>query len=179
MHQREEESLVPGPLPNTTRTIRRKPFYAAELVMKGLELRALLAIFSESLKCTIGFTAPAQRSNYRQHDNLPVIPPHSIWYDLDDFVELDWGPKDQPTLHLLPAVTCPHFTYFKQNTALFANQPQSSKFGSEHSHTCLLGQEPCKFFIQRGEISLIAQSCNTDNDISGIAKACNVKEKGK
>jgi hypothetical protein len=119
--------------------------------MKGLELRALLAVFSEPLKCNIGFTAPAQRSNYRRHDNLPVISAQSIWHDLDDFVELDWGPKDQPTLHLLPAVTCPHFTYFKQNTALSTNQPQSSKFGSEHSHACLLGQEPCKFIPYKEE----------------------------
>lgn len=155
MHQREEETLVPGPIPNTTRTIRRKPFYAAEVVMKGLELRALLAIFSEPLKCSIEFTAPAQRSNYRQHEDLPIISSDSIWHDLDDFVELDWRPKNQPTLHLLPAATCPHLTYFKQNTVHSVNQPQASKFGLEHSHSCLLGQEPCKVIYRKMRRPLI------------------------
>ena len=144
MHQRDEESTVPGPIPNTTRTTRRKPIYAAEVHLKGLELRALLATFEEPLKRTVGMTAPPQKSNYRRHGNLFPVSSQSLWHDLDDFVELDWVPKNNPILHLLPAASCPHFTYFKQNSALSMNQPQTSKFGSENSHPCLLGQEPCK-----------------------------------
>lgn len=88
MHQREEESIVPGPVPNTTRVMRRKPFYAAEVIMKGLELRSLLATFSEPLKQNLQMTASAQ-SNYRKHADLPITPSTSIWHDLDDFIELD------------------------------------------------------------------------------------------
>ena len=117
IHQRDEESTAPGPIPNTTRTIRRKPIYAAEVYLKGLDLRALLATFDEPLKRTVGMTAPPQRSNYRRHD-LPVVSSQSLWHDLDDFVELDWAPKNEPILHLLPVASCPHFTYFKQNSAL-------------------------------------------------------------
>jgi len=145
MHQREEESTVLGPIPDTTRTTRRKPFYAAEVTLKGLQLRALLAVFVESSKRTTEITAPPQRSNYRQHANLPTISSQSLWHDMDDFVELDWVPEDTPTLHLLPVVSCPHFTYFKRNSALSAINPQTSKFGLEHSHSCLLGREPCQF----------------------------------
>jgi hypothetical protein len=143
MHQREEESVVPGPVPDTTRILRRKPFYAAEVIMKGLDLRALLVTFQEPMKQIIEMTAPSQRSNYRKHADLPIIPPTSIWYDLDDFQELDWSPPGCGTLHLLPLAACPHFTYFKRNETLSGTQ-QASKFGSEHSHMCLLGKEPCK-----------------------------------
>lgn len=144
LHQRDEESTVPGPIPNTTRVVRKKPFYAAEVIMKGIELRAMLAIFSEPMKQNADMTAPPQRSNYRKHSGLPVTSPSSIWYDLDDFVELNWSlPKNPPQLHLVPLAGCPHFTYFKRNEAL-SGSPQTSKFGSEHSHNCLLGKEPCK-----------------------------------
>lgn len=143
MHQREEESVVPGPIPNTTRILRKKPFYAAEVVMKGLELRAMLATFAEPLKQSVNTPPPAQKSNYRQHTNLPTTPATSIWHDLEDFIELDWAPKEPPTLHLLPFATCPHFAYFKRTEAP-ATEKKTSKFGSEHSHICLLGKEPCQ-----------------------------------
>ncbi|KAF9569300.1 hypothetical protein CPC08DRAFT_812902 [Agrocybe pediades] len=142
LHQREEESTVPGPIPDTTRLVRKKPFYAAEVIMKGLELRAMLASFQEPMKQRAEMSAPPQRSNYRKHTDLPVTSPNSIWYDLDDFMELGWSATEHPTLHLLPLATCPHFTYFKKNAALSGSMPQASKFGLEHSHTCLLGKEP-------------------------------------
>uniref|UniRef100_A0A8H7Y1A7 Uncharacterized protein n=1 Tax=Psilocybe cubensis TaxID=181762 RepID=A0A8H7Y1A7_PSICU len=142
LHQRDEESTTTGPISNTTRVDRKKPFYAAEVIMRGIELRAMLAIFSEPMKQNTDMTAPPQRSNYRKHTTLPITPPSSIWYDLDDFVELNWSlPTDPPQLHLLPLAGCPHFTYFKRNEAL-SGSPQTSKFGSEHSHNCLLGKEP-------------------------------------
>lgn len=144
LHQREEESTVPGPIPDTTRVLRKKPFYAAEVIMKGLDLRALLATFSEPMKQTVQMTAPPQRGNYRNHTNLTTTSSSSIWHDLNDFVELDWSPSDNPSLHLLPLATCPQFTYFKRKEALAENK-RTSKFGTEHSHMCLLGKEPCGF----------------------------------
>lgn len=151
MHQREEESTVPGPIPGTTRTIRRKPFYTAEVIMKGLELRAMIATFSEPMKQSVEMAAPRERSNYRKHADLPTTNPKSIWYDLADFIELDWLPPDGLTLHLLPLATCPHFTYFKLKEALSGPQ-QVSKFGSEHSHICLLGKEPCEYLVCKSEL---------------------------
>jgi len=144
MHQREEESTTAGPIPNTTRVVRRKPFYAAEVVMKGIELQAMLATFSEPLKQDVQITASTQRNNYRKHADLPITTSTSTWYDLEDFVELDWLSSGPPVLHLLPLATLPHFTYFKRNSSLPGVFPQTSKFGSEDSHICLLGKEPCK-----------------------------------
>ncbi|KAF8812536.1 hypothetical protein BYT27DRAFT_7182979 [Phlegmacium glaucopus] len=151
MHQREEESTAAGPIPDTTRVVRRKPFYAAEVTMKGIELRAMLATFSEPLKQDVQITASAERSNYRKHTDLPVTTSTSTWYDLEDFVELAWLSSSPPVLHLLPLATLPHFTYFKRNSSLPGVFPQTSKFGSEHSHICLLGKEPS---VPQTQISL-------------------------
>lgn len=148
MHQREEESTVGG------RPVRRKPFYAAEVIMKGIELRAMLATFHEPLKQNVQITASTQRSNYRNHVDLPITASTSTWYDLEDFVELDWLSSSPPVLHLLPLATCPHFTYFKRNTSLPGVSPQTSKFGSECSHICLLGKEQCKLY----RISVLAMT---------------------
>ncbi|RDB22829.1 hypothetical protein Hypma_010076 [Hypsizygus marmoreus] len=142
MHQRDEESIVTGPLPDTTKVLRRKPFYAAEVALRGLDLRALLATFDEPLRKDIEMTAPPQRSNYRSHQNLPSTAASSIWHDPDDFIEIDWSPSIEPDLHLLPVVTCPHFTYFKRNSAALGNANDVSKFGLEKSHTCMVGKGP-------------------------------------
>ncbi|KAF9464454.1 golgi-body localization protein domain-containing protein [Collybia nuda] len=142
MHQRDEESTIPGLFPNTLKVIRRKPLYAAEVVLRGLDMRATLAIFEEPLRPKVQMTAPSQRSNYMAHQNLLVTDPSSHWCDKDDFVETDWIPLVIPKLHLLPVVTCPHFTYFKRNSTAPGNTNEASKFGVEQSHTCLLGKEP-------------------------------------
>lgn len=142
MHQREEEISIPGPLPDTIKVMRRKPLYAAEVVLKGLDLRALLATFAEPLRESIEMTAPPQRSNYRAHQNIHSTAPSSPWHNEDDFIEIDWSPSVRPNLHLLPVMTCPYFTYFKRNSAAMENATGASKFGLEQSHTCLIGKEP-------------------------------------
>jgi len=141
MHQREEEIM----LPDSVKIIRRKPLYAAEVALKGLELRALLATFQESLRGSIEMAAPPQRSNYHAYHGLPTTGPSSPWYDNDDFIETDWSPSTGPQLHLLPIMICPQVTYFKRNSATLTGTTQSSKFGVEESHTCLLGSEKCEF----------------------------------
>ncbi|KAJ7047262.1 golgi-body localization protein domain-containing protein [Mycena alexandri] len=147
MHQREEESIVPGHRPNTTKLIRRKPFYAIELVLKGLDLRAMLATFDDSLKEDVGVSASPQRSNYRNRTDLPPTPDDSAWIDEDDFVELDWTPPSAPSLHFLPVATCPRFTYFRR-AAPSQQQDDSSKFGLETTHTCYLGKQPSVLRVQ-------------------------------
>ncbi|KAG6821618.1 hypothetical protein H0H93_000127 [Arthromyces matolae] len=129
MHQRDEETKVQG----TEKVLRRKPVYAAEVSLKGLDLRALLAIFKEPLRQEIEMVAPPQRSNYRTHTHLPTTPAASVWFDRTDFVEMDWSPlpASEPKLHLLPFATCPQFTYFKKKTVLPRNTTLLSKFGSE------------------------------------------------
>ncbi|KAJ7498810.1 golgi-body localization protein domain-containing protein [Mycena latifolia] len=147
MHQREEESIVPGLLPNTTKRLRRKPFYAVELVLKGLDLRAMLATFDDPLKIQVGVSSPPQRSNYRTRTDLPPTPIDSTWIDEDDFIELDWTPPSAPSLHFLPVATCPRFTYFRR-AAPTRPQDDCSKFGLETTHTCYLDKEPSVLRVQ-------------------------------
>ncbi|KAG2013550.1 hypothetical protein CC2G_010449 [Coprinopsis cinerea AmutBmut pab1-1] len=141
MHQREEESIVPGPIPGTTRILRRKPFNAAEVVLKGLDMRALVAVFDDPLKKSVPSSAAPHRSNYRKHADLPLTNPSSSWHDINDFIELDWRPQENPLLHLMPVVTCPRFSYFKRISAT-DNRSVVQKFGTEDSHVCLLDKEP-------------------------------------
>ncbi|KAF9008973.1 golgi-body localization protein domain-containing protein [Cyathus striatus] len=149
MHQRDEEIAVVGPFSDAMKIIHRKPFYAAEVVLKGLDLQVLLATFAESLKQAVEMTAPSQRSNYRKRSNIPTTPLSSYWYDSDDFVEVDWTSQVTPILHLLPLATCPHFVYFKRNSALTSSpDAQTSKFGIERSHVCLLGKETTVLQVQ-------------------------------
>ncbi|KAJ7094663.1 golgi-body localization protein domain-containing protein [Mycena belliarum] len=147
MHQREEESMVPGLLPNSTKRARRKPFYAVELVLKGLDLRAMLATFDDPVKLQVGVTSPPQRSNYRTRTDLPPTAIDSPWIDEDDFIELDWIPSSAPSLHFLPVATCPRFTYFRR-AAPTRLHDECSKFGSESTHTCYLDKEPSVIRVQ-------------------------------
>lgn len=153
MHQREEETTAPGLLPDTMKVTHHKPFYAAEVILKGLDMRAMLATFDEDLRQAVQMAASPHRSNYSAHKNLPTIDLSSAWHDADDFVETDWSPSDNPSLHLLPVATCPHFTYFKRNSAIQGNTAESSKFGVEKSHNCLLGEEPS---IPEVQVSLVS-----------------------
>jgi hypothetical protein len=140
MHQREEEISVPGFRPNSTKLIRKKPFSAVELVLKGLDLRAMLATFEDPLKIDVGVGSSPQRSNYRTRTDLPPTPADSEWMDEDDFIELDWTPPSAPSPHFLPVATCPRFTYFRRGAVT-----ETTKFGLEKSHTCYLGKEPCGY----------------------------------
>lgn len=143
MHQRDQETVVSSVDPETpAKVLRRKPFYAAELVMKGLDLRALLANFPERLKQLVPVSSSSQTSNYRTRSDLPPVDPQSPWYDADDFHEIDWSSQETPVLHILPVVSCPRFMYFKRNP--MDVQTESSKFGNEETHRCLLGKEPCR-----------------------------------
>lgn len=145
MHQRAQETTITSP-DGKTKTTMHKPFSAVEVVLKGLELRALLAIYSEPLKQVVPLECSPIGSAYRNRDNIPVIEPDSPWIDLDDFVETDWSAPGIPILHLLPVVSCPRFTYFRHasKAAENENRIEISKFDNEDTHVCFLGTEACK-----------------------------------
>lgn len=143
MHQRDQESVVSGLSRDAKKVVRRKPFYAAEVVLNDLDLRAMIAVFAEPLKQSVDVTSSGERSNYRTRKDLPTVESSSPWFDLDDFVETDWLPSTTPAVHLLPAVACSRLTYFKQNSTHLESPVVTSKFGDEDSHSCLLGKEQC------------------------------------
>lgn len=148
LHQREEEIIVPATSTRASRTLRSKPFNAAEVVMKGLDLRSMLAIFSEPLKRTVPLESSAHSSNYRTRNDIPAIDHKSPWVDFDDFVEIDSTRPPADTVHIIPAASCPQFTYFKRakdsTSSKSRQRSESTKFGDEDTHACLLGKEACK-----------------------------------
>jgi hypothetical protein len=146
LHQRDEELVVPSLLRDGKKTIHRKALYAAEVSLKDLDLRVLLAVFEDTLKRQIEMSAPSHSSNYRSHKGLPVTSPSSPWYELDDFVETDWTSSKRPAVHLLPFVSCPRFTYLNRKGSMNKNIIESSKFGMEDTHPCLFGTEQCALF---------------------------------
>lgn len=151
MHQREQEAIVPGILPGTTKKIRHKPFYAAEVKLAGLQLRGISAMFSEPLRRLID----VGESRNDLKDEFPAISDSEIpprqWLDMDDFVETDWrAPDCKPLLRMPQVASCPRFTYFRRSSGHHQSGTdhqttlESSRFGNEDTHACLMGQEPCQ-----------------------------------
>ncbi|KAH9899928.1 golgi-body localization protein domain-containing protein [Cubamyces lactineus] len=140
MHQRDTETseMTQGGV----KTVHHKPFYAIEVVLRGLDLRAMLAVFPDPLKqCTPLENTPLV-SNYRTRNDLTPIDLDSTWVDMDDFAVYEQETPAEPEIHLLPAVSCPRFTYFKrvdEHAPCGPDKPSDrSKFGSEDTHSCLL-----------------------------------------
>ncbi|KAG2141789.1 golgi-body localization protein domain-containing protein [Suillus bovinus] len=139
MHQRDQESIAPGDSQDSIKVVRHKPFYAAEVVMKDMDLRAMLATFSEPLKQAIPLSFECDQNANNSTKPSPISTP-SDWIDADDFVETDWSSKHEPDIQLLPLLLCSRLTYFKKNAT--SGAMEGSKFGVEDTHTCLLGSEP-------------------------------------
>lgn len=144
MHQRAQESTITTPT-GVVKTVIHKPFYAVEVVMADLDLRALMALFSDPLKQHVPIDAARLEDCYRTREDIPEVGIDSPWADLDDFKDPDWTPTSTPLLHVLPMVSCPRFTYFKRTyAAATKDRVELTKFGDEPTHTCFLGKEPCK-----------------------------------
>ena len=147
MHQRDTETCektVGG-----TKIVHHKPFYAIEAVLKGLDLRAMLGVFSDPLKqAAPADSSPLMSSNYRTRNDLQSSDLNSTWVDMDDFAVDEQEVSSDPDIYLLPAASCPRFTYFKRPDEYDLDGPEQpsarSKFGSENTHVCFLGKEPCR-----------------------------------
>lgn len=149
MHQREQEAIVPG----SDKKIRHKPFYAAEVKLIGLHLRAMMATFFDPLKQEVAaeMASDGGESSF-SNDSFANDDPPKNWVDMCDFVELDCAPKDSnPVLSMLPIASCPRFSYFRrasgqaQGGDLRGVASEQSRFGDEDTHVCLLGKEPCEW----------------------------------
>ncbi|EGO01866.1 hypothetical protein SERLA73DRAFT_71025 [Serpula lacrymans var. lacrymans S7.3] len=154
LHQRDQESIAPGRIPDSIKVIRHKPFYAAEVVLKGLDLRALLATFAEPLKRAVPISSADHVGDSSPGSNTALTDIPVPWFDMDDFVETDWGPSVTPDIHLVPVLSCPRLTYFKRNVRTYKSQAETSKFGMEHTHTCMLGKD---ISVPQVEISLASE----------------------
>ncbi|KAF8341579.1 RNA pol II promoter Fmp27 protein domain-containing protein [Cantharellus anzutake] len=141
MHQREELFIEKNST-GKTMLVPHKPFYSSEVVLTGLELRAVRAVFAEPQKALFSTSMTTEDPDFSVPDDDPE-PFSSPWVDLDDFVETDWVPSDpSPKIWLLPCGFCPRFTYLKRVPLKdFAHPTHPSPFGNEDSHHCLQGME--------------------------------------
>lgn len=162
LHQRDQVESIKNEVTGDISYKTHKPFYAAEVVAKGLDLRAMLAQFKEPEKPAVDlpplpsgeFVDPTSSARPSMPDSSKEIL-SSRWVDLDDFVETDWTPSDEkPGIWLFTAASCPRITYFKkperptaQDATHTTCSPQSNSlppFGNEDTHSCLMGTELCE-----------------------------------
>jgi Fmp27, WPPW motif-containing RBG unit len=148
MHQREEETYLNQREGDEHKIIRHKPFSAVDVVITGIDLRALFAVFAEPQKKNISLKESLP-SVTRFWDDLDPIPLSSTWLDIDDFKEIDWLPSDkEPSLYLHETAHCPRFVYFKRTPRTAFQRDgcgtgrSNTKFGEEETHKCLMGKEP-------------------------------------
>ncbi|EUC67503.1 Apt1 domain protein [Rhizoctonia solani AG-3 Rhs1AP] len=165
LHQRDEIEVIKNEVTGDSKKKVHKPFYAAEIVAKGLDLRAMLAQFREPEKPAVDLP-PLPSGEFETSSSarppLPASskePMHSRWVDLDDFVETDWTPSDDnPALWLFTVAYCPRITYFKKpdrsithdaaHTTCSMPEKSSSEFGNENTHLCLMGTEESTVQVQ-------------------------------
>lgn len=147
MHQREEETSIKQQEAVEPKVIRHKPFSAIDVVITGIDLRALFAVFPEPEKKSFPLKGSLP-SMTRFWECLDPTPLSSSWVDIDDFMEVDWLPNDKPSLYLHEAAHCPRFVYLKRTPRTGTSQDgyyagrSQTKFGDEATHVCLMGKEP-------------------------------------
>ncbi|CAE6347030.1 unnamed protein product [Rhizoctonia solani] len=165
LHQRDEIEIIKNEVTGDSKKKTHKPFYAAEVVAKGLDLRAMLARFREPEKPGVDLPPLPSGEFETSSSARPPLPPsskepmHSRWVDLDDFVETDWTPNDSnPALWLFTVASCPRITYFKKPERPISNdirhttcsipEESLSPFGNENTHKCLMGTEESTIQVQ-------------------------------
>lgn len=111
--------------------------------MKSTEMRAVRALFSEPQKALFSTATEYDEPDAPVLPDTDPEPKSSEWFDLDDFVEVDWAPSDtDPRIWLVPCADLPRFTFLKRDPHTDSVR-HSSKFGAEDTHNCLQGREDC------------------------------------
>lgn len=154
LHQREEEFTAAGSEPGTQKKAQHKSFYAIEVKLAEIRLRAMFAAFNEPSRSLIDFGEDVEETFYK--DIKPEeegTEAQSAWFNLDDFVETDWRPPGiEPAFYSMQVASCPRFTYFKragENRGRSEGEGLNghsgkSRFGNEDTHVCLIGRETCE-----------------------------------
>ncbi|MCO5584896.1 hypothetical protein L7F22_038828 [Adiantum nelumboides] len=173
-HQRQQEIVVDRPELGGQRKTFHKPFYEAEVDLANINFRTLAGQFQEPDKRLVPLQDVDENED-NEHDNIfndseeeEESGPSDRdleWYDLHDFVELDWAPPEggrQPRIRLIEAMTCPRFSYYRrieskgervqrtkgekspddQDNNNETAKLENTKFGHENTHVCLVGIAP-------------------------------------
>ncbi|KZS98046.1 hypothetical protein SISNIDRAFT_449676 [Sistotremastrum niveocremeum HHB9708] len=193
MHQREQETQVRGSFSGGTKTVRHKAVNAAKVIMKGLTLKAICAVFSEPDKQTVLASTIPDISHVnppkKPWDNAAPLLETSEWASMDDWVEPDWSPNSNPQVFYTDVASCPRFTFFRTATKTttasdtlgrFAQESAGhpiSRFDGEDTHSCFMGSEESVHRVQvalandrltelRSQIKRVPSTDSTTHDYS-------------
>ncbi|KAK0552268.1 Protein SABRE [Tilletia horrida] len=116
LHQRQEETIKDRPELDKKLKVFHKPFNEAEVDCAGIDLRTIFAKFSDSgrqLVDEVDFDAEEEVSDF---PDVLATEDELQWYDIDDFVELDWQPPSSPDpdLSINQTMVCPRFHYYRK-----------------------------------------------------------------
>lgn len=159
-HQREQQRVVKKARSEGDAeygVIKHKAMYAADVVLDNVRLRAVRTVFQEQDQdlCQMAQKDPAHDQPRQKASELGAE--ERSWFAFDDYVDTDTRPTDQdPRMEIYDIGDCPKFHYSKWTLAhrsphnmlalVAAGQwrdpdLESSKFGQEKTHFCLLGED--------------------------------------
>lgn len=151
-HQRAQEKTVRHEILHRTNVVVHKPFYAADLLLSNIQVKACRADFNETTESEARGEDPTALP--RASD---LAKEHKVWFNFFDFIDADRKPMDRdPRIELVDIGDCPQVFFSKrvkarQTTAQDDDdsslgsgsdsrlEMESSKFGHEKSHICYLG----------------------------------------
>ena len=149
MHQRVQETVILTGTPPSAKKIHHRPIYSAEVNLIELHIQAIKGLFEDPLKrLTATRNFPQDIAEFAGANGPIPIECTSPWFNLNDFVEIDWLPLTSPTqFFVTPVATCPYFIYrkcYNKNSLAL----ETSRFGVEDTHRCLMGKGISEFLMQ-------------------------------
>ena len=148
-HQRAQEKFVNHEKLGRSSVIVHKPFYAGDVLVEGVQLKGVRAIFR---------AAEAYGSPENVEPPLPKVSElpetRRVWYNFLDFIDCNRKPIDHdPEIEFVDFMDCPTAFYSMRNKAELPDPHsnwdkekssgkhaiEKSKFGHEKSHICYLG----------------------------------------
>jgi hypothetical protein len=144
-------------------TIKHKPFYAADIILDDVQLRALSTVFEDQSK---GFLMKHGSHLVDVPDPAGTLANEmasgdATWFHPDDYVDTDHRPSDDnPYIEMYEIGACPQFHYSRWLPALklrpdvidkmktghwYGTDMEASKFGREATHGCLLNEFEGKY----------------------------------
>lgn len=161
-HQRRQERRVGHEKLGRTQIVAHKPFYAVSLCAKDVVAKGVSAIFEDSRQSSASATASHDMATFISVSELPED--QAKWYNFADYIDVDRTPIDHnPKFRLTDIADCPQASYamrtrarqidpWEQEMTYDKSAPdvETTKFGHEETHVCMLGKEPSSNAVQAG-----------------------------
>lgn len=166
-HQREQEKVVRNELLDRVKVVKHKPFYAGEIYLDHVHLRAISATFDDADKrLTQSDTASEAFSETLSGMRVSeMVDAEASWFAYDDYVDTTSRPDNaDPVMEMYDIATCPRVQFSKWVSARrmtndirkevqagdgTTSSLEASKFGHERTHDCLMKSSKRKCLRQR------------------------------